>query len=162
MVFRCFSDEVNSTCCCGSRQSTPSWRRGTCPGRLTRLCARDPACCKVPPVHCPLSCDWWCVSGSPRCETRTLYLRRDSSAKLLSMSQNPMSVRRLEDLVLMVCQYSFFLWMSNAFRRKYTANHQHKKLKIGSILQTSHPTDVWQKNIKNVESAHESQNTCTT
>lgn len=72
-----------------------------------------------------------------------------------------MSVRRLEDLVLMVCQYSFFLWMSNPFRRKYTANHQHKKLKIGSIIQTSHPTDIWQKNIKNVESAHESQNTCT-
>lgn len=61
--------------------------------------------------------------------------------------------------------------MSNPFRRKYTANHQHKKLKIRSrailwkngvtILQTSHPTDVWHKNIKNAESAHQPQNTCT-
>lgn len=65
----------SGTRCCGSRRSTPSSQRDTCPGRWRRPCVPGPACCTAPPGHCPPSRGWWCGAGSPRCGTRTPSLQ---------------------------------------------------------------------------------------
>lgn len=67
---------------CDSLRSTPSLWHGRCPGRWRCPCVRGPACYTAPLGRCPQSYDSSCVSDSPRCETRTLYLQTKKKKKL--------------------------------------------------------------------------------